>query len=236
MSEAGPVEASGIGRRRQSARRERSSAWRERHDEILRAAAVVFRTKGFQATNITDIAQRLGINQSNVYYYFGKKEEIFLELVAQAVEENVGHAERAAAGPGAAAERLGEVVESLADSYDRHFPCMQLYVQEDVRQWAGSDAERYLKECGDRYHAAVLSIVDQGIESGELAADLDPGIATLAVLGAVNWMHRWFDPNGAMSGSGIGRQLSRMVLGGLVGPAVGASSTAQPAGQDPAAP
>ncbi|HEY1969809.1 MAG TPA: TetR/AcrR family transcriptional regulator [Pseudonocardia sp.] len=228
MSVGGAGETSGISRRRQSARRERSAAWLERHDEILRAAAAVFRAKGFQATNITDIAQRLGINQSNVYYYFGKKEEMFLELIEQAVEENVGHAERAAAGVGSAAERLGEVVESLADSYDRHFPFMQLYVQEDVRQWAGSDAERYLKECGDRYHAAVLTVVRQGIESGEFGADLDPGIATLAVLGAVNWMHRWFVPDGALSGARIGRYLSRIVLGGLVGPAA--------AGQGPAGP
>lgn len=61
--------SSGISRRRESARRERSPAWLERHDEILRAAAELFRTRGFQGTNITDIAERLGIHQSNVYYY-----------------------------------------------------------------------------------------------------------------------------------------------------------------------
>jgi len=217
LAETGGDDTSGIGRRRQSARRERSAAWRERHDEILRAATELFRAKGYQATNVTDIAQRLGINQANVYYYFGKKEEIFLELIEQAVEHNVEAAERAAASPGSATDRLRDVVESLADSYDRHYPLMQLYVQEDARRLGDSEAERYLKHCGDRYHAAVLALVQQGIDAGEFAPDLDPRTATLAVLGTVNWMHRWFVPTGELSGAQIGRQLSRLVLGGLVG-------------------
>lgn len=218
MSEAGLEESSGIGRRRESAKRERSPAWLERRDEILAAAAEVFRRKGFIGTSITDIATHLGINQSNVYYYFGKKEEIFLTLVHQAVEYNVAEAEAAAASKASAADRLERVVVSLAGSYDRYYPFLHLYVQEDVRRLAtpGSEADRYLQDCGRRYEAAVRKIAGQGIRSGEFNPDLDERMLTLAVLGSVNWMHRWFDPGGPGTGEEVGRAFSRMILGGLV--------------------
>lgn len=208
-------EQTGIGRRRESARRERSAAWLERHDEILAAAAELFRERGFQATNITDIAARLGIHQSNVYYYFGKKEELLVELVHQAVESNVAAAEGSAARRGSAIDRLGTVIESLATSYDRHYPLMQLYVQEDIRRFAGSEAERFFSEQSDRYEAAVLKIARQGVRSGEFDPELDPELVVLGVLGAVNWMHRWFSPGGRLSGEQVGRQLRRLLLNGI---------------------
>lgn len=217
MSKAEPDQSSGIGRRRESAKRERSPAWLERRDEVLTAAAEVFRRKGFSGTSVTDIATHLGVNQSNVYYYFGKKEEIFLTLVQQAVEYNVAEAEAAAASKASAVDRLERVVVSLADSYDRHYPFMHLYVQEDVRRLAtpGSEADTYLKECARRYEAAVRKIASQGIRSGEFKPDLDAGMLTRAVLGSVNWMHRWFEPGHGETGEEVGREFSRMMLGGL---------------------
>lgn len=71
-------------------------------------------------------------------------------------------------------------------------------------------------ECGRRYEAAVLSIVSEGIEGGSFAPDLDGQTVTYMVLGAVNWMHRWYAPGGERSSQNIGRQFSRMILGGLV--------------------
>lgn len=216
--QAGGDGPSGIGRRRASARRERSPAWLERRTEILNAAAEVFRLQGFNGTSMTDIAGHLGINQSNVYYYFGKKEEIFLELVRQAVDYNVAEAESAAASTAPPVERLAAVISSLAGSYEQHYPFLHLYVQEDVRWLPSSDVEsgRYLRDCGRRYEVAVLSILREGIESGAFAPDLDAQTATYMVLGAVNWMHRWYTPGGERSSQDIGQQFSRMILGGLV--------------------
>jgi len=218
LSEAASDGSSGIGRRRESARRERSPAWLERRTEILKAAAEVFRVRGFNGTSITDIANRMGINQSNVYYYFGKKEEIFLELVRQAVDHNVAQAEAAAASTDSPVDRLSRIITSLAGSYERDYPFLHLYVQEDVRWLPSSDADsgRYLRECARRYEAAVLSIVREGMGDGSFAPDLDAQMITYGVLGMVNWMHRWFVPGAQRSAEDIGGQFSRMILRGLV--------------------
>ncbi len=54
--------------------------------QILDAAYDIFATKGWEATNIQDIADRLGITRGPVYYYFKNKLELYNAVVAYSVE------------------------------------------------------------------------------------------------------------------------------------------------------
>lgn len=216
-SEAAPDSSSAIGRRRALARREQNASWLERREQILTAAADAFRAKGYQATGISDIAARLGSDRANVYYYFASKQEIYVNLVQQAVESNVADVEAAAAEPGSPTRRLLRVIESLATSYDRHYPYLHLYMQEDMRRVSdeSSDAEKHLRDLSRRYDAALLRITRDGVASGEFRADLDPRMLYFAVVGAVNWTHRWFTPDGPLSGSEVGRAFGDIFLRGF---------------------
>lgn len=48
-----------------------------RKKEILEAAVIVFKEKGYDKTSISDIAKSIGISQGLCYRYFKSKEEIF---------------------------------------------------------------------------------------------------------------------------------------------------------------
>lgn len=215
VSSSRDVEKSGIGRRRESARRDRSSAWVERHDQILAAAAEVLRESGFRATHITDIAQRLGVHQSNIYYYFATKEEIFFELVRSVVDAMVADAEAIASSDQSASLKMRRLIESLASSYDRNYPLMQVYIQEDISTVGGEVAREHFVEASTRYETAVLGIIREGLESGEFSQDHDPSVVMFTVLGAVNWMHRWYKPGGKTSVEEVGRSMSQILLHGL---------------------
>lgn len=208
---------SAIARRRALARKERNPSWLERREQILLAAADVFRAKGFQAAGISDVAAKVGTDRANVYYYFASKEEMYLALVQQAVESNVHEVEAAAAAEGSATERLLGAIEALAASYDRHYPYLHLYMQEDMRRVTddSSEEQRHLAACGRRYDDAMLRITRDGVESGEFRAGIDPRMLKFAVLGAVNWTHRWFTPDGPMSGAEVGRSFSDIFLRGF---------------------
>lgn len=210
-------ESSAIGRRRALARKERNASWLARREQVLNAAADVIRAKGYQAASISDIAQRLGSDRASVYYYFASKQEIFLALVQQAVEANVADVEAAAAASGSATDRLIRVIEHLAESYERHYPYLHLYVQEDMRRMSddGSAAEKHLKDCSRRYDAALLKITIEGVESGEFRSEVDPQMLKFAVVGAVNWVHRWFTPDGPKSATEVGRAFSDIFLKGF---------------------
>jgi TetR/AcrR family transcriptional regulator, cholesterol catabolism regulator len=212
--------ASSIGRRRRHARRDPSSDYIERRQKLLKAAAEVFKEKGLEAASVNDIAERLGSDRASVYYYFGGKHEIFMALVQQAVEHNVVVAESIANSTEPAILRLRRLIEGLLYSYEREYPFIHLYIQEDMRRLSRDGGPgNELWELSRRFEAAIAKITKEGVESGEFRPDIDSRLAMFAILGAVNWTHRWFVPGGRLTGAEVGREFADLFLRGISAPA-----------------
>jgi len=215
---------SSIGRRRTNARREATPGYSERRQRLLRAAADVFKQKGFQAASINDIAERFGGDRASIYYYYASKHEIFIDLIQQAVEEVVVLAENVANSGLSATERLRDIFVKTLDAYERHYPYMYVYIQEDMRKVPGdgTSAGKELQDLGRRYEEAVQQVIDEGMESGEFRASLDAQMMKFAVIGALNWTHRWHVVAGRLSGAEIGMTFTDLFLNGALGDQTGA--------------
>jgi TetR/AcrR family transcriptional regulator, cholesterol catabolism regulator len=208
--------ASSIDRRRRQARRDPSSDYIERRQKLLTAAAEVFKEKGLEAASVNDIAERLGSDRASVYYYFGGKHEIFMALVQQAVEHNVVVAESIANSTEPSTLRLRRLIEGLLYSYEREYPFIHLYIQEDMRRLSRDGGPgNELWELSRRFEAAIAKITKEGVESGEFRPDIDSRLAMFAILGAVNWTHRWFAPGGRLTGAEVGREFADLFLRGV---------------------
>jgi AcrR family transcriptional regulator len=57
--------------------------------EILDAAAELFVSQGLAATTTRQIAERVGMRQASLYYYFAGKDEILLELLTESVRPSL---------------------------------------------------------------------------------------------------------------------------------------------------
>lgn len=49
----------------------------------------------------------------------------------------------------------------------------------------------------DRYVGFVTRLVEEGQRDGSIRADADPRLVRMVVLGAVNWVYRWYREGGA---------------------------------------
>jgi AcrR family transcriptional regulator len=222
MPKSDGASTSKIDARRRAALEKRGGNYVARRAALLRAAADVFRAKGFDAVRMDHVADELGVDRATLYYYFGNKTQLFRDVITEAVQENVEAATAIATGEGTAGEKLERLIVSLFESYERHYPLLYVYVQEDMRRLGADDPRQSdpLIELGHRYDAAVEGIIEQGIAAGEFSPQLRPSLTAYAIIGAANWSHRWYSPDGELSGSELGRQFAELFLAGvLVGPA-----------------
>src|SRR5262245_5537047 len=62
----------------------------DRHREILEAAATLFAERGYAATSVRDIGERVGLLGGSLYYYIKSKEALFVKVhdTALQVAEN----------------------------------------------------------------------------------------------------------------------------------------------------
>jgi AcrR family transcriptional regulator len=143
-------------------------------DHLLDAAQAVFAEEGLRAASLRAIARRAGCDPALIYYHFASKETLFAALLQrrfpQLLEEMKALAAPEDRRP--TAERLWGVL--LA--FHRHLkddPGIRSMIRGELVRGVEGLAE--LIEAQVRPIAlAVRSIVEQGIQQGELRPDLQP--------------------------------------------------------------
>ncbi|MET7393749.1 TetR/AcrR family transcriptional regulator [Dactylosporangium sp. NPDC005572] len=210
---------SGIGRRRTAALRDHGEGYAQRRNEIIAAGAQVFRDKGFEASSLRDVAERLGTDRASLYYYVASKNELFQLVTQRAVTEVVVAAETVAAQEGDAESRLRTLITTTMEKYEAHFPYMFVYIQEDMNRIHSSSIDevwaRTMVELGRRFEEALMRILHDGGRDGSLAIS-HPHLAMNVIIGAVNWSHRWFTPGRGSTSKELGNQMADMLLTGFL--------------------
>src|SRR5579864_8763462 len=85
--------SSGIARRRRKAQEANSAGYSRRKQQVLDAAAHLFKERGFSGVKLAEIAEAAGIDRANVYYYAENKEDLYLQVLLSVKVETATRAE-----------------------------------------------------------------------------------------------------------------------------------------------
>jgi len=181
-----------------------------RREEILHAALRAFREKGYHATTLDDIAENLGVRKTALYHYFPDKDSILYQchresqaeldrLVEEAKEEDTASAQLAHV----IREHVRVMTETLEGS-PLAFEVTALPAERQKELIAGRD----------RYERAIRRMIDRGVKDGEFR-QVDSKIAAFAILGAINWIARWYRPEGSLKAPELGEEFAHHLVGGL---------------------
>jgi AcrR family transcriptional regulator len=204
-----------IEHRRRTAIAEGKAAYTARRQEVIAAAAGVFRELGYEASTLNDVAAKLDTDRASLYYYVGSKEELLHEIVRVVLYENVAAAERVRKRKGNAVEKIEALVEEMMTSFDRNYPHMFVYTA-DLGRIAREDSDWARDAIANtkRFESIVISILENGQAEGSLRSDLKPELAALALFGMINWTHRWYRPDSKHTPKEIARTFSTIFLEG----------------------
>jgi AcrR family transcriptional regulator len=191
---------SGLSYRRRSAQAENSAVYQAKRAELLQIAGTVFKEKGFEATTLNDIAEHFGTDRAAIYYYFASKKELFQEVfhatAKKVLDENIAEAARIAATDLGAHQKLRLLLEHQIKSYEKNYPYVFVYIQEDMGKVAFQKTPwaREMVRKTRRFEGIVSDIVVAGVQDGTFRDDLPVPLVLKALFGMVNWTHRWFKP------------------------------------------
>lgn len=224
---------SNISARRKSAHRAGADEYEKKRNEVMRAAAAVFKDVGYEAATADEIARRAGMDRASLYYYFKGKEELFREMIGSFTTENVKAVEALAAAELPPEKKLRGMIVAIFESYERHYPYMQIYLQEHMNRLVKNDSQwsSNIVALNHRFDVALANIVKQGLDAGNFTSKGDAKLIRDGIIGMCNWSHRWFRVGGALRGREIADIFADMVLGGLM-----TKRTAKPVEPQPASP
>lgn len=205
-----------MGKRRAAAKKEGGAAYQQRRAEILKVAAAVFKERGLQGTSLNEIAEAVGTDRASLYYYIGSRQELFSDVVREAVEANVALAEKIEASPDPAPQKLRRLAVGLMESYAENYPFLYVYIQEDLNRINDPERTNGAHAMNRRFDAAVIAIIQEGLDRGTLRSSATARTIAFGFIGMLNWTHRWFEPGHAgPSATEIGESFATMMLDGL---------------------
>ena len=170
----------------------------ERRDAILAAAGELALRDGVRAVSLAGIAARVGIHKSALLRYFETREQIFLELTAQAWQEWTAGL-HAALDDRASSDDAALVAEVFADSFARRPLLCDLIAHTPLNLERNVSAEAVR-----RYKLVSLGAVDEaaGLAGQVLTAltraECTEFVAALATLAGATW--QMANPGPALAG------------------------------------
>jgi TetR/AcrR family transcriptional regulator len=141
--------------------------------QLLAAALDEFAARGFAGARVHEIAAKAGLNKQLITYYFGGKEGLYHALIQRWLQQ-----EATLADPERTLEDL--LVAYLQACFDD--PRMTRLLL-----WIGltDSAAPHERPPSDPNEREDLSDLQRRQAQGEIAADLDPGLFQLAMMGAI---------------------------------------------------
>ena len=181
----------------------KSAATRE--DEILAAAARIFREKGYHGTSVRDIAESVGLLKGSLYHYIRSKEDLLARLFDGALEGTLRELETIASRDGSAAERLRAMVKAYVAAVTANLDAVGLY----LREWRALPAPELSRLRARRRAMRALfeDVIEDGVRRRQFVAD-DVKISALAIMGMANWLFEWYRPRGRMSAERLADEIA----------------------------
>ena len=204
-----------MAQRRAGRREAESRTSDERWRAILDAASRVFRRLGYHQATLEDIAKEVGINRATLYYYVADKADLLIAILDEPVHNMTRDLREIIAGEQTAETKMRRAIEQHMKALDENYPELFVFLAENMHLLTiGRD--RDIQKNAREYGNLMTSIIAEGVAAREFRDDVDPRLAMLAVIGMMNWSHRWYDPDGRHSMRAIAQQFEALALDGLL--------------------
>lgn len=185
-----------------------------RRQQIQTAAKELFRTRGYLATSMRDIANKMQLSGGgSLYAHIQGKEELLWDIASEAMDAFFEIQTTVLALDLPPVPKLRRAMIAHVLVILNRLDAAAVYFDE----WRHLSDERRAEISArrDAYEKRFQSLIHAGLTSGELSTT-DERFATLHTLGALNATRRWYRPDGRLSAETVAALTADAVLNGLM--------------------
>jgi AcrR family transcriptional regulator len=199
--------------RRRTVRARNADANSATRIEILKSAAAAFRKLGYHGATVEEIASALRMKKGNLYYYFRNKEEILFACHQYSLDRLLALLDEVQTSALTPEDKLRRLIVTFVHTILDELHGTALFL--DLEALTPAHLKAVIAR-RDQFDHGMRQVIEDGIASGAFGA-VDAKLLSFAILGAVNWIPRWFSPEGPSTSEDIGQLFATYLIGGLRG-------------------
>jgi TetR/AcrR family transcriptional regulator len=174
-----------------------------KRNSIFREAARCFNRTGFHGTSMDDIARRLGVTKAALYRYVPNKHEVLFAGFDLAMDSSFANLDRGDKEGGNGLEKLQIAMRGYLEDLIGKLGHPVTLLEDNALL---PEQSRIIIRRRDKAEKRYRNLVKEGIEDGSIAP-CDPKLAVFALLGAINWVPKWYRDDGEWSAAQVSESL-----------------------------
>jgi AcrR family transcriptional regulator len=181
----------------------------KKKQEILRSAASVLAEKGYHGTTMEEIAAKLLMTKGSMYYYFKNKDDLLYQCHQMILQMSIERIEEVVSSDLAPIEKFRSAIKGhilLATSEKSMFTVLD----KPFKNFSDEQLQEVI-EIRRTYSEYFDSIIEEGIEKNVFEA-VDVRMVRLIILGALNSVQLWYNPDGRQSANEISDTFADYIL------------------------
>jgi len=179
----------------------------DKRSAILKAAAKLFASHGFDRASMAEIALACGVSKALLYHYYASKDQLLFDIIRAHLDDLVAAIE-AVPKTLAPRERLAAMIHALLEEYRHADEEHQIQISDLKRLPPKMKAELVERErvLVRQFSAALAGLEPILAARRELLTPL-----TMNLFGMMNWKFMWFRENGPVSHAAFAEMVMRSI-------------------------
>jgi len=194
---------------------QRGRSFLSKREKILRTAAGLFASQGFDGTSVRDIAEKAGLSVPGMFHYFSSKEMILFEIVTSFMDDaykKIMEIYNANLHP---TEKLSEICKFYVEQYAGHKEQLTVLISERDSLIL---EHRKISIAKERQYVNALKNLFKDLADRGLLKPINHSILAFIFFGMVHWTYRWYHPQkkGGVDPNQLGKIFSEVFFKGIL--------------------
>jgi AcrR family transcriptional regulator len=187
-------------------------------EKLLSAARHLFVSKGYASTTLEEIAAAVDMTKGSVYFYFGSKEAVLLELLNQAEQIVIDTVLKLLeSSGGSATEKVVSFLHHQSQLGVTDRENMLLIIMMSL-EFEDGPVARKVKALYRKFYDGLNEVIRDGQRSGEFRTDVPSReLVSIIVANHDGTFLEWYRRSDELSGTRLVRAMRGIILTGLTG-------------------
>ncbi len=184
----------------------------KKKERILSTAATMFREKGFVASSMRDLAEKIGIEAASLYNHITSKAQILEEIIQGVSDECSAHLKTLEGTPTGSLEKIESLIRFHTQMMIHRFEEYSVM----VGQWMHLEEEKlnHFMTTRRNYVKRMEAIVEEGIAKEELQPIM-PYVVVLNILSSIRGLEFWQRSTKTYTAQQIEDNIVAHLIGGI---------------------
>ncbi len=181
-------------------------------ERIFEEAANLFREKGYQASSMRDLSDRVGLKPSSFYNHIKSKEEILQKICLDNAMKFVDGMKAIKKDSTDPLEQLQAVIRLHIDIAIKDRSSVTVF-NDEWKHLSEPHLANFLK-MRKRYEKEFKNIIETGIKK-KVFRKVNPAIALFTILTSLKWIHYWHKPKRKISVKDLEKDIINLLVNGV---------------------